>query len=144
MRSIFLMLAIVVLGVAHASATPADRYIWLIDRAGAGLFYEQFAQQMATGPHKDMLAGGKEIETAGARPKDLIVQLTTVETKVGDVTVTTINLTFLQYESPTTYFYFGQYMDTYNDKVSMDAVASKAAEIANERLTSVMKAEAGK
>lgn len=144
MRAFILAIVMVVATATTLIAKPADRYVWLIDRAGAGLFYEEFAQSMAAGPHKDMLAGGKELEGVGARPKDLMVQLTTVETKVGETTVTTINLTFLQYESATTYFYFGQYMDTYTDKVSMDAVAKKAAEIANERLTSILQAESGK
>lgn len=141
MRYLVLIVTVVALWFAAMSAPPPQRYIWLVDRSNTGLFFEEVARQLSNGPHKAMLASGDDIATIKARADDLIVQCNAVETRVGETTVTAVNLTFLEWESPTTYFYFGQYLDTYASKPAMEAVAKRAADIANERLTSIMQAE---
>jgi len=141
MRYIVLIITVLVLWFAAMSAPRPQRYIWLIDRSNAGLYFEEFAAAMAKGPHKAMLANGQDLETIKARADDLIVQISGVETRVGESTVTAISTTFLEWESPTTYFYFGQYLDTFHDKPTRAAVAARSAEIANERLTAIMRAE---
>lgn len=141
MRYVVLIVTVIVLWFAAMSAPPPQRYIWLVDQSNTGLFFEQVTKHMAEGPHKTMLATGRDVAAIKARADDLIVQCNAVETRVGETTVTAVNLTFLEWESPTTYFYFGQYMDTYTDRPTMDAVAKRAADIANERLTAIMQAE---
>lgn len=141
MRFVVLILTVLALWFAASSAPRPQRYIWLVDRSNSGLYFEDFAAAMAKGPHKAMLANGQDLETIKARADDLIVQISGVETQVGETTVTAVSMTFLEWESPTTYFYFGQYMDTFHDTPTRQAVAARSAEIANERLTAIMRAE---
>jgi hypothetical protein len=141
MRYVLLILTVLVLWFAAMSAPPPQRYVWLIDRSNTGLYFEEFAAAMARGPYKAMLANGQDLQTIKARADDLIVQISGVETRVGETTVTAVSMTFLEWESPTTYFYFGQYLDTFHDKPTRESVAQRSAEIANERLTAIMRAE---
>ncbi|MBU3741869.1 MAG: hypothetical protein FGM24_06235 [Candidatus Kapabacteria bacterium] len=141
MRYAILIMTVLVLWFAAMSAPPPQRYIWLIDRSNTGLYFEEFARQMSAGPHKAMLASGTDIATIKARADDLIVQINAVETRVGETTVTAVSTTFLEWESPTTYFYFGQYLDTYHDAASLNTVAARSADIANERLSTIMREE---
>lgn len=141
MRYAILIVTVLVLWFAAMSAPPPQRYIWLIDRSNSGLYSEEFARHMSVGPHKAMLANGADLATIKARADDLIVQISAVETRIGETTVTAVSTTFLEWESPTTYFYFGQYMDTYHDTPTLKAVAARSAEIANERLSTILREE---
>lgn len=136
MRSVTVLLALLfVVTITQAQ----EQYVWLVDRTNSGLFYEEFARALASGPHKDMLASGTNIDAIGARQNDMIVSLVTQDRKVGDTKVTVVSIVFLQWQSVSTFFYFGQYVGTFVDPVSMKDVVQEAVESTNERISAVMK-----
>lgn len=136
MRSITVLLVLV---LVTASARAQEQYVWLVDRTNSGLFYEEFARELAAGPHKDMLASGTDIDAIGARRNDMIVSLVTQDRRVGDTKVTVVSIVFLQWQSVSTFFYFGQYVGTFVDPISMKDVVKEAVESTNERISAVMK-----
>jgi len=136
MRSVTVLLALLfVTTITQAQ----EQYVWLVDRTNSGLFYEEFARELAAGPHKDMLASGTNIDEIGARRNDMIVSLVTQDRRVGDTKVTVVSIVFLQWQSVSTFFYFGQYVGTFVDPVSMKDVVKEAVESTNERISAVMK-----
>jgi hypothetical protein len=67
MRYVVLIVTVIVLWFAAMSAPPPQRYIWLVDQSNTGLFFEEVTKHMAEGPHKTMLATGRDVAAIKAR-----------------------------------------------------------------------------